>query len=102
MKIDGNAVTPVYGPYGGVYYAAVCGPLAAGSHALAIQATDSKGVSSTYNGSFDVIAVSVAPPEISSVVIAESDAPKNGKLESNEKLVVTWGATGATASPRIR
>ena len=93
MKIDGNAVTPVYGPYGGVYYAAVFGPLAAGSHALAIQATDSKGVSSTYNSSFDVLPATVTGPTISSVVVAESDPPKNGILETSEKLVATWGVT---------
>ena len=91
VKVDGNTVGPIYGPYG-VYYADVFGPLAAGSHSMVIQTTDAQGVSSAYNGTFDVSAV--AGPASFSVVIAEA-TPQNGKLESNEKLVVTWGVTSA-------
>ena len=92
LTIDGQATTPIGGPYGGMYYSCTFGPLAAGTHNFVIQANNATGGSSSYNGSFDVLAPVVVPPEISSVVVAENDAPKNGKLESNEKLVVTWGA----------
>ena len=32
------------------------------------------------------------PPNITSVVVAEADTPKNGTIESNEDLIITWVA----------
>jgi CSLREA domain-containing protein len=34
-------------------------------------------------------------PTIESVAVAEAAAPRNGKLETNEKLKMTWAATGS-------
>ena len=72
-------------------FAGVFGPLAAGSHSYTIQLSDSKGNVANYSGTFKVSASTLA---ISDVVVAEASSAKNGKLEANEPLVITWAVTG--------
>ena len=61
-----------------------------GDHTYTIIATDSKKLSFTYTGTFTVVAP--IPPTITGVTVAESAAPKNGTLESNDTLVLSWVA----------
>jgi len=84
LTIDGAAATAIYGPYGpygsSYYYAGVFGPLAAGSHNYVIQMTDSTGASTTYSGSFTVVAapaikVSAAPRVQAAALSAAEAAP---------------------------
>ncbi|NLF06830.1 MAG: hypothetical protein GX594_02475 [Pirellulaceae bacterium] len=89
VKIDGQNVSTIYGPYSN-NYAAVFGPLSAGQHEYTIQVTDNNGVTTTEYGAFTVQAVSVAGPTISKVVVAESASGGNKILESNEQGVLTW------------
>ncbi|NLF06496.1 MAG: hypothetical protein GX594_00740, partial [Pirellulaceae bacterium] len=89
VKIDGQNISAIYGPYSN-NYAAVFGPLSAGQHEYTIQVTDNNGVTTTEYGAFTVQAVSVAGPTISKVVVDEAASGGNKILESNEQLVVTW------------
>jgi hypothetical protein len=92
VTVDGTAKTPIKGPYGGLYYScAIGGPYVAGSHTYKIKATDLKGVSTTIAGTFTV--VSPPPPTINSVLVTEAGTVKNGKLEPNESLKITWAAS---------
>jgi hypothetical protein len=94
MTVDGRAITPTYGPYSGLYYSCPIGTWAAGNHSYAIHATDSMGNTADSTGMFSV----VAPPlGISSVVVAEAGTVKNGILESNEPIKITWAASAAIA-----
>jgi hypothetical protein len=93
MTVDGKAITPISGPFSGLYYSCTIGTFSAGSHTYAIKSTDSKGVSSTSTGTFTVIGP--PPPTISGVLVVEAAAPKNGTLESGEKLKITWAASSA-------
>jgi hypothetical protein len=87
-------VAPINGPYAGLYFSGIIGSRAAGSHSYTIRTTDSTGVSSESSGSFNVTAATITPPSITSVVVGET-TPKNGILESNESLVITWIATSS-------
>ena len=93
MSVNGTAVKPINGPYGGLYYSCQIGTLTAGNHNYLITATDSAGGRSTISGTFNVVAATVVPPTIGSIVVAEAGATKNGTLESNETLKITWAAT---------
>jgi hypothetical protein len=95
VTVDGKAITPINGPYGGLYYSCTIGIWAAGVHSYAITTRDSKGATSTSSGSFTV--VSPSPPSIASVVVAEAGTIKNGTLEPNEPLKITWAASGANS-----
>ena len=44
ITVDGNAITPINGPYSGLYYSCPIGTWAAGSHTYIIHATDTRGV----------------------------------------------------------
>ncbi|MCD4727189.1 MAG: hypothetical protein K8R46_05985, partial [Pirellulales bacterium] len=92
LTVDGQAVSTIYGPYGD-YYAGVFGPLAAGSHDYTIEVTDTNGIASIHNDTFNVSASVVVGPTISNVVVAEAGTAKNGTLESSDNLVITWSAT---------
>ena len=86
LKIDGVNVSKVYGPYAatsGVNYSGATGTLAAGSHQYVITATDKAGHSSSYSGSFDVVAAANNGPTIGSVVVSAA------------KKVITWNAADA-------
>ena len=104
LTVDGKAATAIYGPYGpnadGSYYVAgVFGPVGAGPHQFAIHSAeniyyttwDQRITSADYSGQFDVAAPKIS---IAQVVVAEA-TPKNGILESNEQLVITWAVNGA-------
>jgi hypothetical protein len=93
MTVDGVAIAPIYGPYGGLYYSCSIGSWAAGPHTYAIRSTDSTGFSSSSTGTFPVVAAAVTGPTISSVVIAEAIGPRDGTFKTDEKLVITWAAT---------
>jgi predicted outer membrane repeat protein len=95
VTVDGLNMVPINGPYSGQYYSCQIGTWAVGSHSYTITSTDSLGDSSTSSGTFTVVAV--APPTISSVVVAEAQTPKNAVLESNENLKITWSATSTIA-----
>ena len=56
ITVDGSAITPINGPYGGLYYSCTIGTWAAGNHTYTIPATDSRGVSSSKSGTFTVAA----------------------------------------------
>jgi hypothetical protein len=91
MTVDGRAVATINGPYSGLYYSCPIGVWGVGTHNYTIRTIDSKRVTADLSGSFTV--VSPVPPAISAVVVAEAGAPKNGILESNEKLKITWAAS---------
>ncbi len=90
MQIDGTLVKQINGPYGGTYYSCPIGKHGTGSHSYTITTTDAKGVSSTSSGTFTVLAP--PPPTIAGVVVAEAGTTKNGVLESNETIKITWMA----------
>ena len=72
LKVDGAAVSKVYGPYAaasGVNFSGQFGTLAAGNHTYVITATDKLGNSSTYSGQFTVAGTTNAGPVISGVDI---------------------------------
>jgi hypothetical protein len=94
MTVDGKAIAPIYGPFSGLYYSCSIGSYSVGSHTYKIRSTDSKGISATSTATFAVL--SPPPPTISSIVVAEGGATKNGKLEANEKLRITWAASSAS------
>jgi hypothetical protein len=56
MRVDGVAIAPIYGPYGGLYYSCTIGNWSAGAHAYTIRSTDSHGISSDLTGTFNVVA----------------------------------------------
>jgi hypothetical protein len=93
LTVDGSAVAPIKGPYSRLYYSCQIGTWTAGSHTYAITATDSQGGVSTSQGSFMVVQPVVVPPTIADVVVAEASATKNGDLESNDVLKMTWAAS---------
>ncbi len=73
LQIDGKNVSQVYGPYQaapGVNYSASTAVLAVGHHSYVITASDKAGHSSTFSGSFDVVAGTNNGPTIGSVVFA--------------------------------
>ena len=92
MTVDGKPIAPINGPYG-AYYSCTIGTWSAGTHTYVIAATDLKGVTFNCTGTFAVIASQVPTPVISSPVVAEAAAPKNGMLDSNDPLRITWAAT---------
>ena len=101
LAIDGNPVGALFGPYGpnpnGSYYlGGSLGSLGAGVHTYAITSTDGKGNSGSLSGSFTVADASGL--QVSNVVVAEDQLPRNGVLESNEQLVITWTLTGPDAA----
>ena len=62
----------IYGPYAaasGVNFGADYGTLAAGTHNYVITVTDKAGLSSNYNGSFNVTASTNNPPTVSGVSV---------------------------------
>jgi hypothetical protein len=93
MTVDGKLITPIAGPFSGLYYSCTIGSYAAGAHTYRIKSTDAKGASSTASGTFTVVAP--PPPTISSVVVAEAGTVRNGMLDPNEKLKITWLASSA-------
>jgi uncharacterized protein YkwD len=93
LSVDGRTFSPINGPYSSRYYSCALGAWSAGSHNYTITATDSRGVTSTSTGSFNIAAP--PPPVIASIVVAEAAAPKNGRLEPNERLKLTWAASSA-------
>ena len=74
-----------------MYYSSQIGIRIAGTHTYKITVTDANGNTSSYAGTFAVVAA--AGPSISSVVVAEAAGPRNGIFQSDEPLVVTWAAT---------
>jgi uncharacterized protein YkwD len=93
VTVDGRAMASIAGPFSGLYYSCTIGTYAAGIHTYKIRSTDAKGASSMLTGTFTVLAP--PPPAISSVVIAEAGTVKNGTLDPNEKLKITWVASSA-------
>jgi hypothetical protein len=86
LKIDGVSVAQINGPYkatSGLNYSGAIGALAAGNHKYVITATDNAGHSSSFSGSFDVVAVANDGPAIGSVVV------------STAKKVISWNAADA-------
>jgi hypothetical protein len=87
VTVDGQAMKSINGPYGGLYYSCSIGTRAVGAHTYTITAVDSLGGSSTSTGTFNVATLAT------SVVVAEAGATKNGVLEANEPLKITWAAS---------
>jgi hypothetical protein len=88
LTIDGRTITPIKGPYSGLYYSCAIGKYSAGSHSYTIKATDRKGVSSRTSGTFVVGA--------SSLAIAPSSAP-NEQAET-----ITEAQLAATVAEAVR
>ena len=98
MSVDGRTIAPINGPYSGLYYYCIVGTLDAGSHTYTIQATNAHGVTTSKTGVFTVN--STGSSNLSRVVVAEA-TPKNGILDVNEPLKITWaGSSAPAASPR--
>ena len=97
LWIDGNQVATINGPYaasdGSYTLSSVVGPLAPGTHTGKIQVADSTKY--PVNQSF-TFAVQNGGPVIDKVVVAEATA-KNGQLDSNDQLVITWAVEGANS-----
>ena len=96
LTIDGRAITGITGPAASpvlntYYCGSVIGSFAVGDHSYTIQVTDSTGKSASYNSTFTVYPSALT---ISGVVVAEANPPKNGILESDEQLVITWATSG--------
>jgi hypothetical protein len=101
LKVDGNAVAPVYGPYvsgTSSMFAGVFGPLAVGHHTYTIESSNSQGSANPISGTFDVVAPNTSQGAIDHVVVAETNAPSSGKLESNQQLVITWSFTDTAST----
>ena len=90
MTVDGKNITPINGLNGGRYSCTI-GTYKIGDHQYTITLTDSKGGTSSSTGTFTVVAP--VPPLIANAVVSEAVAPRNGLLESNEKLKLAWTAT---------
>ncbi len=108
LKIDGQTVSEIYGPYEvyyEVYYYGTFGPVDAGNHDYTIEVTDTNGLTDTCNGTFDVTAATVVGPVISQVVVDEAQLGGDGILDSSDELVISWAVTGpngvATQSLKI-
>ncbi len=87
-------VTPINGPYGGLYYSCTIGSWSAGDYTYVIRSTDSTGGSSSSMGTFTVASTINQAPSIGSVVVVEAAAAaRDGVMKTNEKLVITWAAT---------
>lgn len=72
LKIDGKKVSKIYGPYAaksGVNFAGAFNKPSAGHHTYVITATDKKGHSSSFTGTFDVLGIANVGPAISYVVV---------------------------------
>lgn len=67
------------------------GPLAAGFHTYDVHLTDAAGNTQDATGTFYV---ALGSPVISQVVVAEA-TPKNGRLDANDPIVITWALTDA-------
>ncbi len=94
ITIDGRTIGPIGGPYSGLYYYCSLGIIGTGTHTYTIQATDLRGISTTESGTFST--TPVGPLTLGSVVVAEASTPKNGVLDSKDKLWITWsGSTSA-------
>ena len=55
VQVDGTKITPIGGPYGGLYYSCVVGAWAAGNHSYKITSTDPAGLTATFDGTFRVV-----------------------------------------------
>jgi cyclophilin family peptidyl-prolyl cis-trans isomerase len=94
LTVDGRTISGIGGPYSKLYYSCTIGTWSAGTHAYVITAVDKTGASFSQSGTIDVtLATPPTPPSVFSPAVGEADKPKNGVFESNERLVITWGAT---------
>jgi hypothetical protein len=91
VTVDGKAYPSIAGPFSSRYYIDPIGKQAIGTHNYVIKTTDANGLSSTTSGTFTVVAP--IPPSLDSIVVAEAGTPKNGTLDSKDKLRITWAAT---------
>lgn len=102
LKVDGQAISKINGPYasgkGGLsYYSGVAGAMAAGRHTYTVEAMDARGVTSTYSGTFDVLATSTNQqgPTVSGAMVIEATGTRDGILTSSESLAMTFHAFDA-------
>ena len=72
MTVDGKAIAPINGPYGGQYFSCTIGTWAAGSHNYTIHTTDKNGVSSDSSAPFTVV---------SALMVAASAAPQGSAAD---------------------
>ena len=56
MTVDGKAIKPINGPYGGLYYSCPIGTWASGNHTYIIHSIDATGADSYKTGTFSVAA----------------------------------------------
>ena len=102
LTVDGSPAAALYGPYGpygsSYYYSGTFGPLAAGSHSYVIQVTDSVGASSTYTGSFTVVAApALVPAALAFAVPLSSPATAQAVPLLAETELQSAAAQGAQA-----
>ena len=79
LTVDGRAISPINGPYSGLYFSCTIGNWVAGSHSYTVHSVDAKGVASNSSGTFTVTAATNAGPTISGVVVASA----KGKITWN-------------------
>ena len=93
VSVDGQSVGGSFGPYGPYqgykyFYSTPINPYKVGTHNFTIFATDSKGFTASYAGSF------VVYPAISKVVIAEQTY-QNGALQAGENGLISWAVSSS-------
>ncbi len=94
VTVDGKAIPTIYGPYG-KFYSSPIGIYSAGTHQYVIAATDMKGVTCSYTGTFTVAPGPVTPPVVSSVVVSPST------ITSGNSVTITWAATKDAVSQSV-
>ena len=90
VKVDGKTIAAVINKTQSGYNC-VIGPLAVGTHKYTIKSTDAKGVSSSVDGTFTVLAP--VPPAIDAPTVVEVANPTSGKIEPKQNLKLTWTAS---------
>jgi large repetitive protein len=94
VTVDGKTITPItHGS--GPNYSSTIGAWSAGTHNYVITATDAKGTSANFSGTFSVAATPAATPTITGVSVAEAIATSDAALMSNQPLVIGWKTTSA-------
>ena len=94
MQVDGAEHWQIGGPYGGLYYSCVIGGWSPGTHSYKISATDAKGVSATFDGTFLVV-TQVAP---SSAAASAAALQRAGLLAAVMQERDNWSGYGDSAS----
>ncbi len=98
VTIDGQSVGTVKAATSPYFYCSI-GTWAVGTHDYTITTIDSKGISNSGSGSFTVAAstttTTTTGPTIVGQAVGDTGSTKNNKLETTDKLSITWVAKSA-------